>query len=51
MWKWSGNAESDGLSKTRRTGNKVDVNEEERRFHVDDEKSEDITEQGWRSIN
>lgn len=41
MWEWSGNAEWDGLSNSRRTCNDIDVNEEGQKVLVDDAKIED----------
>lgn len=51
MWEWSGNVESDALSNSRRTGNDVEVEEEEQEVLLDDAKREDMKEQGWRLIN
>lgn len=42
MWEWSGNAKSDDLSNSQRSGNDLDVEEEERRVIVDDAKKKDV---------
>lgn len=53
MWKGFRNAELDGLSNSRRTANNIIVNidKEVQRDFVEEKKSEDVKEQGRRSIN